>query len=359
MNKGIFTKNFGTKILCSILLSFLIIPTTVFAHVEPIETPTLYNQQVFIKSVSIDDDDNFWGPADVFFDYIVDAVAPPHDEQSGVTKDTVTMSSGDSVTFDPPIEIYGHETCHCEEEFDIDIAVFDYAPIQHGLINIFMKGLEYAKSYVTGGTTGVIINVVGDIIEKIIDSINEEDLSEEDKKYLAYVKLIEDSDHLGSMREIVDTPCEPSDESYTADISIEEIVNGTLTYQIVKTPTEKLCKLEEPKKITPKPEPTPEPTPEPEPEISEPEKKINEEEVDTSSKKEDVEEDIDTTEEVIEENTDITEEVVPSDTKEKPNEEEEIPAESDKTQEPDKSDYEIPPEDTDADTKDSDVTTKK
>jgi len=260
------------RVICSFLLFVLIVPTTASAHVEPIKTPVKYIQQVFIKDVSIDDDDNFWGAADVFFDFIVDAINPPHDEQAGVTTDTVSISSGDSKQFDPPIEIYSHKTCHCDEEFDIDVAVFDYTPIQSGLITIFKKGAEWLKSYLLSGTTGLIVNIIGDVLDEIIDNINDLSLSDEEKEYQAYVKLIEDSDHLGSMRVIIDTPCQPTDATYTSDLIWEdEAINGTLSYQIVKTKTDELCEMEEIVKTPPAPKPKPEVIPEAEkPKVVEP-----------------------------------------------------------------------------------------
>jgi len=247
------------KALLVLLLAGLLAPGLVFAHPLPIKTPEMYNQQVFVTELSIDDDDNWFGPADVWFDWIVDAIDPKHEEQQGLLEETFQVHSGEAVVFDPPVEIYSHNTCHCDEEFDIDVAVFDYAPIKNGLWKMLGKGLEYLKSYLISGTTGVAIHVVGDILNAIVEAITVSGLSDEDKEYLALVKFYKASNDLGAMRHIIETPCEPADESYAGDLLVEEVANGTLTYRIVKTPTGELCETDEPADDVPDDEPPEEP----------------------------------------------------------------------------------------------------
>lgn len=230
------------------LLVLLIFPSIAQAHVEPIKTDKLYRQEVMITGVSIVDDDNWFGSADIFFDYIVDALEPPHDKQEGYTIDTVAISSGESIEFDPPIVIYSHDTCHCDEQFDIDVAVFDYAPVQSFLVGAFWKGLDWLRSYFTGHVTGLMINVVIDSIQFIADQLAALGMSDEEAEYEAYVKLIENSDFLGAMREIVDTACSDEPLDYEGELNWQDdyaVFNGTLSYRVTKTWTGDYCPVEE------------------------------------------------------------------------------------------------------------------
>jgi len=235
----IFAFIFMRRIIIALVIG-LMVPTMALAHPEPIKTPTMYNQSVYITSVTIDDDDNWIGGADVFFDTIVDALVPPHDEQQNTT-DTFELSDEFTYDFEPAIEIYSHDTCHCDEEFDIDIALFDYAPIKTALWDLLGKLIDYGKAYGTGGQTGLGIAIISDILEALIDKFNEMGMSDEEAEWQAKVKLFEQSNELGAMREIVDTGCEPADETYNPEITVEEVSNGWLSYRIVKTPLDEVC----------------------------------------------------------------------------------------------------------------------
>jgi len=233
-----------TKGVAVLTLLGMLVPAALFAHPEPIKVPVLYNQTVSITSVTVDDDNNYFGPADLFFDYIVDALDPPHEQQSGIT-DTFKVSSGTTKSFDPPLEIYSHDTCHCDEKFDIDIVAFDHAPVKTILGTLLEKGLDWLTSYLTGGTVGLVISALGDLLELLIDALMQSGLSEEEAAYQAYVQLINESDMLGGMREEVETDCEPADVTYKSDLALEEFPAGWLTYRIVKTAVG-VCAMEEP-----------------------------------------------------------------------------------------------------------------
>lgn len=244
------------KGVISFFLLALILPSVASAHIEPIKTDVLWNQSVSIESITIDNDHNWFGSADAFFDTIVDAIDPEHDEQSYITDGTIEIDSGQTLTFDPPYEIYSHDTCHCDEEFDIQVDVYDHIPIKTLAGQLLEKGFDYLISYLRGGTTGLTISVIGDVLEILIDALLDTGMTQEEAEYQAYLDLLNESDHLGSMRHIIATPCEPYEASYTGDLEIEEVSNGELKYKIEKVKLDEACVYEEPEiGIVPDPEP--------------------------------------------------------------------------------------------------------
>jgi hypothetical protein len=237
-----------------LILTFLFLPLfQVSAHPEPVDTITEYKLTVEINGISIAkdpnwytaNDQNFFGGADALFDYNIDPTNPDHEGISGITNPTFSIASGESVTFDEPIEIYSHTICNCDQEIETDISVLDFAPIKKTVYVLFKKGVSLGGTYLTSGPLGVGIDLLGEALSKLAESVTHSSLTEDEKELYAIEQVVANSDLIGRMIETNNINCDNSENQYKEDLLLEERAVGDVVYTIKMTETGESCPFEE------------------------------------------------------------------------------------------------------------------
>lgn len=231
---------YGVAVFLGILAAYASYPAEVRAHLDPEEGTKIYEVSVALTGASVIDDDNFFGPAKLLFEYFVTPTEPKHDDSAGITSDPITINSGESVTFDP-IEIYSHEQCGCAQDFKFQIFLKDHSPILSTAKNVARIGTNIAGGFVTGGPAGAIVSAAGEALGAIVDYGMEMGGTDTEKAARERARLRRESESIGRVFEKVSTDCDPAKETFTSAAMDEGTQNGTLTYQVVKRETDRAC----------------------------------------------------------------------------------------------------------------------
>jgi len=236
------------KIIILGLLFGFVLPPVASAHLvsEDGAEEDIYEVTISITGLSVVDDQNFFDfiKADALFDYKVEPINPEHETETGVTIEAVTIGDNETKTFGPK-QIYQHEICGCEQDFDLTINAMDYSPKQFFAKDIVIGGVRLSSSFLFGGVTGVIIKAAGQAVGKLVDALTKIGMSDEEAKALAEEKLRKSSYALGRMEDSITTGCDNLSETFMSPLFLEEIENGDITYRVDKVLTENYCFLGE------------------------------------------------------------------------------------------------------------------
>lgn len=222
------------------LCVLLAVPLAASAHLDPAEGAKIYEVSVALTGASIVDDDNFFGPAKLLFEYFVTPTDPKHDDGTGITSNPITINSGESVTFDP-IEIYSHEQCGCAQDFKFQIFLKDHSPLFSAAKNVVRAGANIAGGFAVGGPVGATISAAGEAVGAITDYGMGMGGTDKEKAARERDRLRRESKSIGRVFEKVSTNCDPAEETFTSAAMDGETQNGTLTYRIEKHATDRAC----------------------------------------------------------------------------------------------------------------------
>lgn len=220
-----------------------------FSHVGENASDKEYQTTVQLNEIGIDkdpslfinNDQNFFGDADVLFHYTVNPTNPKHDKATGLTDKPITVGSGGKVIFDEPIEIYSHTTCSCNQEINTNVRVLDYAPVKSTVWGLFKKGVSLGGSYLTTGPMGVGINLLGEAISWVAEQVIVADLSDEEQKAYAAAQVVTNSNYIGTMDETENSSCDTQASHLRGSITNEEREVGYLLYNIDTVETGNAC----------------------------------------------------------------------------------------------------------------------
>ncbi|MDO8565851.1 MAG: hypothetical protein Q7S04_01525 [Candidatus Moranbacteria bacterium] len=234
--------------IVSLLFLGLSVPT-VFSHVGESANDKEYQITVQLNEIGIskdpniftDNDQNFFGDADVLFHYTIDPTNPKHDETRGLTNKPISVGSGGKVVFDGPIEIYSHTTCSCDQEINTNVRVLDYTPVKSTVWGLFKKGVSLGGSYLTAGPVGMGINLLGEAISWVTEQVIVTNLSDEEQKAYAAAQVITNSNYLGTMDKTESSSCGTKVPQLRGSITNEEREVGYLLYSIQAVETGKVC----------------------------------------------------------------------------------------------------------------------
>lgn len=220
-----------------------------FSHVGENASDKEYQITVQLNEIGINkdpslftnNDQNFFGDADVLFHYTVDPTNPKHDKATGLTDKPISVGSGGKVIFNEPLEIYSHTTCSCDQEINTRVRVLDYAPVKSTVWGLFKKGVSLGGSYLTTGPVGVGINLLGEAISWVAEQVIVADLSDEEQKAYAAAQVVTNSNYIGTMDETEDSSCDTQASRLRGSITNEEREVGYLLYSIDTVETGNAC----------------------------------------------------------------------------------------------------------------------
>jgi hypothetical protein len=219
---------------------FVVLIAPVAAHPDPYLGQKMYDIESRITNVSIADDQNFFGSANVLFRSFVTGLDPSHGEEETMTEDAVSISSGESKAVGP-INIYKHKQCGCQKTLKFQIFALDHSPNQSLLKKLLGKLAGYGLSGALGGASGIGANIVADVFQELIDLLTQLGMSASELQAQLRASLQKQSDMLGSALKTETLDCLAGEQSFTAPLELEGTPNGTVTYEVTQTETGEVC----------------------------------------------------------------------------------------------------------------------
>lgn len=223
-------------------LVFLLGSAFTAAAVTENSTATIYKVKTTIDSLTVKNDQNYFYNADILFESYVEALNPAQGEQHNMTTEAISIGSKESQAVQPPAVIYENEQCGCDQSFDIKLFLYDYSPAEKALSGLVIKGLNLGLSWLTGGVVGVGANLLGELVDFLMDWFMTQGLPPDQAQALVQDQLRQLSNLFGIAEGKIDTGCEVKALSLPIISAGEN--NGEVNLTITKTDTGLPCSEE-------------------------------------------------------------------------------------------------------------------